>query len=182
MKARKKKKSVRWFHINFKRVYLIISGFWIAFFGYVLFTSETLEQASTIIIIMILPLLPVIPYYIIKQLIEGSKNIKFKNIKKHSKSILIVGVLGVIAFVGWNLFFAGSSSSCSSWKSKDKWTNCFGKDEMANGVYEGHYLNGKFDGQGAFTFADGNKYVGDFKDGGAHGPQGGGGGVGVSVI
>ena len=46
-----------------------------------------------------------------------------------------------------------------------KWTNCFGKEKMTNGVYEGQYLNGKFHGQGTYTWADGNKYVGEFKDG-----------------
>ena len=61
-----------------------------------------------------------------------------------------------------NVGFADKLSKCSFWKSKDNWTNCFGKQEMANGVYEGHYLNGKFDGQGTFTFADGTKYVGEF--------------------
>ena len=89
--------------------------------------------------------------------------------KKKSNSILIIGVLGVIAFVGWNIFFSGTSSNCSSWKSKDTWTNCFGEQKMANGAYEGHYLNGKFDGQGTFTWSDGDKYVGEWKDGERHG-------------
>ena len=89
--------------------------------------------------------------------------------KKKSNSILIIGVLGVIAFVGWNIFFSGTSSNCSSWKSKDTWTNCFGEQKMANGAYEGHYLNGKFDGQGTFTWSDGDKYVGEYKDGKRHG-------------
>ena len=50
-----------------------------------------------------------------------------------------------------------------------KWTNCFGKEKMTNGVYEGQYLNGKFHGQGTATWANGNKYVGGFKNGKEHG-------------
>ena len=50
-----------------------------------------------------------------------------------------------------------------------KWTNCFGKEKMTNGVYEGQYLNGKFHGQGTATWASGNKYVGEWKDGKQHG-------------
>ena len=44
------------------------------------------------------------------------------------------------------------------------WTNCFGKEKIAIGVYEGEYLNGKPNGQGTFTYNDGSKYVGQFKD------------------
>ena len=53
---------------------------------------------------------------------------------------------------------------------KTKWTNCFGKEKLTNGVYEGEYLEGKFGGQGTFTFNDGDKYVGEHKDGREHGP------------
>ena len=52
---------------------------------------------------------------------------------------------------------------------KTKWTNCFGKEKLTNGVYEGEYLEGKFGGQGTFTFNDGDKYVGEYKDGQQHG-------------
>ena len=31
--------------------------------------------------------------------------------------------------------------------------------------YEGHYVNDKFEGQGAVTFADGDKYDGQWKNG-----------------
>ena len=46
-----------------------------------------------------------------------------------------------------------------------KWTNCFGKEKMTNGVYEGEYLNGQPNGQGTYNFDDGNKYAGQFTDG-----------------
>ena len=94
---------------------------------------------------------------------------KKNSVRKHSKYILIIGALGVIAFAGWNTIFAEKLSNCLFWKSKDKWTNCFGKQKMTNGVYEGQYLNGKFNGQGTFTYNDGDEYVGEYKNGKRHG-------------
>ena len=52
-----------------------------------------------------------------------------------------------------------------------KWHNCWGryKFEFAEGfkgnVFEGEWLNGSLNGQGTYTYADGEKYVGEFKDG-----------------
>ncbi len=45
------------------------------------------------------------------------------------------------------------------------WTNCYGTYTYANGnKYVGEYKDGKRNGQGTYTFANGNKYVGEFKD------------------
>jgi hypothetical protein len=45
------------------------------------------------------------------------------------------------------------------------WTNCFGIWNATNGnKYVGEWKNGNFHGVGTYTYADGNKYVGDFKD------------------
>lgn len=45
------------------------------------------------------------------------------------------------------------------------WSNCFGSWSAANGnKYVGEWKNGNFQGQGTYTFSDGNKYVGEFKD------------------
>jgi len=44
--------------------------------------------------------------------------------------------------------------------------NCFGTVDFANGnKYVGEWKDNKYNGQGTFTFADGAKYVGEFKDG-----------------
>ena len=44
--------------------------------------------------------------------------------------------------------------------------NCFGTVTFANGnKYVGEWKDNKYNGQGTFTFADGAKYVGEFKDG-----------------
>ena len=43
--------------------------------------------------------------------------------------------------------------------------NCYGSATYANGdKYFGEFKNGKRDGQGAYTLTNGNKYVGEFKD------------------
>jgi hypothetical protein len=43
--------------------------------------------------------------------------------------------------------------------------NCYGTLTYANGAkYVGEFKDGKLNGQGAFTFANGYKYVGEFKD------------------
>jgi hypothetical protein len=44
--------------------------------------------------------------------------------------------------------------------------NCFGTYTSANGdKYVGEYKDGKMDGQGTYTWANGDKYVGEWKDG-----------------
>ena len=54
--------------------------------------------------------------------------------------------------------------------------NCFGTYTYADGdKYVGAFKDGNFNGQGTFTFADGEKYVGEFKDDkyNGHGVNGG---------
>ena len=48
--------------------------------------------------------------------------------------------------------------------------NCFGTITFANGnKYVGEFKDGKENGQGAYTFPSGEKYVGEFKDDKKHG-------------
>jgi hypothetical protein len=62
--------------------------------------------------------------------------------------------------------------------------NCFGSYTWPDGnKYVGEWRDGYFHGQGTFTFADGGKYVGEWRDGKSHGQvtwtrPGGGGYVG----
>ena len=51
------------------------------------------------------------------------------------------------------------------------WTNCFGTFTLPNlGVkYVGEWKNGRYHGQGTYTYVDGSKYVGEYKDGIRHG-------------
>ena len=51
-----------------------------------------------------------------------------------------------------------------------RWDNCFGTFTFANGdKYVGEYKDNTRHGQGTATFASGNKYVGEFKDNKRHG-------------
>jgi hypothetical protein len=56
-----------------------------------------------------------------------------------------------------------------------KLTNCFGRyvfelnDTFKGDVFEGEFQHGTANGQGTYTYANGNKYVGDFKGGLFHG-------------
>ena len=50
------------------------------------------------------------------------------------------------------------------------WTNCQGTYAFANGnKYVGEFRDGKYYGQGVFTYASCNKYGGEFRDGWSHG-------------
>jgi hypothetical protein len=63
---------------------------------------------------------------------------------------------------GWSLPACGSPEST--------WTNCFGTATYANGnKYVGGWKDGRLHGQGTETHADGLKYVGEFKNGKLHG-------------
>lgn len=51
-----------------------------------------------------------------------------------------------------------------------RWSNCFRSFTFSNGdKYVGEYKDGKKNGQGTYTYADGEKYVGEWKDGKRHG-------------
>jgi hypothetical protein len=46
-----------------------------------------------------------------------------------------------------------------------RWHNCFGTYTFVDGdKYVGEYRDGKSHGQGTYTFANGDKYVGEFRD------------------
>jgi hypothetical protein len=50
------------------------------------------------------------------------------------------------------------------------WNNCFGTQTWADGdQYVGEWKDGKKHGQGTYTYANGNKYVGEVKDDKRHG-------------
>ena len=54
---------------------------------------------------------------------------------------------------------------CNTGTVLSSWTDCFGTHAGGGAEYVGEWRNGKFNGQGTFTFANGNKYVGEFRDG-----------------
>ena len=55
--------------------------------------------------------------------------------------------------------------NCKGSYNASTWTNCFGTLTFANGEkYVGEYKDGKNNGQGTYTYPDGRKYVGEWKD------------------
>ena len=50
------------------------------------------------------------------------------------------------------------------------WTNCVGTHENVDGdKYVGEFKDGEKNGQGTYNWTDGDKYVGEFKDGASNG-------------
>ena len=68
------------------------------------------------------------------------------------------------------ILFAGNATAsslpnCPSDPSV-RWHNCFGTLTWADGdTYVGEYKDNKRHGQGTYTYANGEKYVGEWKDG-----------------
>jgi hypothetical protein len=50
-----------------------------------------------------------------------------------------------------------------------KWDNCQGSASLNGDKYVGEYKDGKYHGQGTYTWPDGEQYVGEYKDGKRHG-------------
>ncbi len=64
---------------------------------------------------------------------------------------------------------ASSLPNCPSDQSK-RYHNCFGTFTWADGEkYVGEFKDGKRHGQGTYTWASGSKYVGEYKDNKMHG-------------
>jgi len=72
-------------------------------------------------------------------------------------------------FLGGTAFGQSNLPACQG-TDVNRWSNCFGSWTASNGnKYVGEFKDGKLNGQGTYTFADGRKYVGEFKDGNYNG-------------
>ena len=61
---------------------------------------------------------------------------------------------------------AAGSPPCRKAYQAETWTNCVGEKKFANGLkYVGEFRNGAPNGRGTYTFPSGAKYVGEFKNG-----------------
>jgi hypothetical protein len=58
---------------------------------------------------------------------------------------------------------------CPISSAETSWNSCQGNRTFDNGNYVGEFRAGIRNGQGTYTFANGEKYVGEFKDGKHHG-------------
>ena len=72
----------------------------------------------------------------------------------------------VLCLLGWGSAFAQSTLPACQGSDVARWSNCFGTATSPNGdKYIGEFKDGKTNGQGTATFPDGAKYVGAWKDG-----------------
>ena len=69
-----------------------------------------------------------------------------------------------------NVSHAWALPNCVGSFSTSTWNNCFGTYNWDNGdKYVGEFKDGLFSGQGTYSYANGNKYVGAYKNGEANG-------------
>ena len=81
-----------------------------------------------------------------------------------STLIFFVALFGAVP-----LALASNLPACPSDKSA-YWHNCVGTYTFAGGdKYVGEFRDGELNGQGTYTFTNGDKYIGEFKDGKRHG-------------
>jgi hypothetical protein len=85
---------------------------------------------------------------------------------QHTGIKIFLIVLGALSFPTVSL----SLPNCPSDQTK-RYHNCFGTYTNADGdTYVGEFKDDAFNGQGSLTFANGNRYVGEFKDNKRDGP------------
>jgi osmotically-inducible protein OsmY len=70
-----------------------------------------------------------------------------------------------LCLLGLGSVYAQSNLPACQGSDASRWSNCVGSDTFANGnKYVGEYKDGKRNGQFTVTFANGDKYVGEYKD------------------
>ena len=85
---------------------------------------------------------------------------------QHTGIKIFLIVLGFL----WIPTVSFSLPNCPSDQTK-RYHNCFGTYTNADGdTYVGEFKDDAFNGQGSLTFANGNRYVGEFKDNKRDGP------------
>ena len=78
--------------------------------------------------------------------------------------------ISALFFVILNVSQAWALPNCVGSYSTSKWNNCFGTYNWDSGnEYVGEHKNGMAHGQGTFTFADGSKWVEEWENGDLNG-------------
>ena len=76
----------------------------------------------------------------------------------------------LICLLGFGAVFAQSNLPACQGSDAARWSNCFGTATFANGNrYVGEFKNGEYNGQGTFTTANGDKFVGEWVNGSIYG-------------
>ena len=84
--------------------------------------------------------------------------------------IKIVSLFSFLFFLTLGVSHAWALPDCVGSWSITNWTNCIGTYTWENGdKYVGEHKDGESHGQGTFTWGNGDKYVGEYKDGKKHG-------------
>ena len=84
--------------------------------------------------------------------------------------IKIVSLFSFLFFLTLGVSHAWALPDCVGSWSITNWTNCIGTYTWENGdKYVGEHKDGKSHGQGTFTWGNGDKYVGKYQDGKRHG-------------
>ena len=80
----------------------------------------------------------------------------------------LIRLIGLLLLLGWGT--ASAQSSLPACPATGYFHNCFGTHTWADGdKYVGDYKDDKRNGLGTLTFDSGSKYVGDWKDNKQHG-------------
>lgn len=105
---------------------------------------------------------------------DGGRNIgEFKNDKpwnniEYDKNGNIIGRIvngkWVTGEQVWGVLYRGSRNGKLGWY-EEKWDGVENNKNIDYGKYEGGIKEGKRNGQGTYTWSDGSKYVGEWKDG-----------------
>ena len=76
----------------------------------------------------------------------------------------LIRFIGILLLLGWGA--ASAQSRLPACPASRYFHNCFGTFTWPDGEkYVGEWKDNKRNGQGTYTFPSGNKYVGEFKDG-----------------
>ncbi|MDE0994947.1 MAG: hypothetical protein OSA23_17555, partial [Rhodospirillales bacterium] len=77
------------------------------------------------------------------------------------KIILCLGLMTGLLILSVFPVFASDLPKC---KRSEKLHDCFGTKSYKKSKYVGEWQNGKWNGQGTYTYSNGAEYEGDFKD------------------
>jgi len=100
-----------------------------------------------------------------KSVVGEWKNGKEWNTKHTKKDGTLIGKwVNGEWIVSWGVLYLGSRNGKYGWY-EEEWEGVESNDNKDFGKYEGEIKNGLPNGQGTFTFPNGQKYVGSWKDG-----------------